>query len=154
MSRRPQWQEAHFDAASDSQSLADSLYALVARFRGTGRVDFSFLLHLPPVLAIPGAVEAAGYRICEAAIDNALRHASARRVTVELSWRHGKLIVRVGDDGVGFDPIGPRPEEHRRGGLERMEDVARAAGGSLSLRSAPGAGTCISALFPVEMTPD
>jgi signal transduction histidine kinase len=153
MSRRPQRYEARFEAAADSQPLADSLHALVARVRGTGLSEFSFLLQLPPDFVIPAAVEEAGYRICEAAIDNAVRHASARRVMVELSWRHEKIIVRVADDGVGFDPTGPRPGERQRGGLERMEDVARAAGGRLSLASAPGAGTCISALFALDTPP-
>ena len=97
-------------------------------------------------------MESAGYRICEAAIDNAVRRAGLRRLTVELSLRHQRLIVRVADDGEGFDDAQPA-DARERASLGMMDACAREAGGRLDVRSAPGAGTCISALFPLVMPP-
>src|SRR5207253_5017112 len=54
-------------------------------------------------LLLPPPVEAACYRICQEALSNATRHASPRKITVELALRHDRLVIRVADDGVGFD---------------------------------------------------
>ena len=51
-------------------------------------------------------------------------------------------MLEVADDGVGFDPR--RPElRSRRLGLTSMEERAERLGGTLSIRSAPGAGTTV-----------
>jgi signal transduction histidine kinase len=152
MPRRPQRHEARFEEAAQAQSLGDSLHCLVASARAKVRAQVVFLFQVPEAIAIPPRVEAAGFRICEAAIDNAIGHAGARRLTVELSLRHARLIVRVADDGEGFDeaqPLGLR----ERASLEMMDACAREAGGRLDVRSAPGAGTCVSAVFALDTPP-
>jgi signal transduction histidine kinase len=149
MPRRPQRHEERFEEAAQAQSLGDSLHQLVASARAKARAQVVFLFQLPESIAIPAPIEAAGYRICEAAIDNAIHRPGARRLTVELSLRHSRLIVRVADDGEGFDdsqPVGL----HERASLKMMDACAREAGGRLDVRSAPGAGTCISAIFPLD----
>jgi two-component system sensor histidine kinase UhpB len=149
MPRRPQRHEARYEAAAQAQSLADSFHSLVARARAKSGAQVTFLFQLPEAIAIPAPVEAAASCICETAMDGALRRADARRLTVELSFRHARLIVRVADDGQGFDP-GDASGLRERASLDLMGACARDAGGRLDVRSAPGAGTCISALFPLE----
>jgi len=152
MPRRPQRQEAHFEAAAHAQPLGDSLHILVARARSKTQAQVAFLFQLPEAIDIPAEVESAGYRICEAAIDNAIGHAGARRLTVELSLRYARLIVRVADDGEGFDAAQPAGLRERAS-LDTMDACVRAAGGRFDVRSAPGAGTCISAIFPLDIQP-
>ena len=141
--------EAHADPLGSAASLADSLKALVSGRRAKGPVDVDLRVQLPDRLVIPRTLEAAGYCICEAALDNALRHSGAGRVTVEIVFRHERLVVRIADDGIGFEP----PAELPMGGLHRMDEYARRGAGRLDLRSAPGAGTCVSAVFPVSRVP-
>jgi len=152
MPRRPQRHEERFEEAAQAQSLGDSLHLLVAGVRAKSRAQVLFLFQLPEALAIPPRVQSAGYRICEAAIDNAIRRAGLRRLTVELSLRHERLIVRVADDGEGFDDTQPA-DMRERASLDMMGACAREAGGRFDVRSAPGAGTCISALFPLDTPP-
>jgi signal transduction histidine kinase len=78
-------------------------------------------------------------RIVREAITNAGRHGSATSVSVELSNGHGTLL-RVADDGVGFDP-----ENTRVGGfgLVSMRERAEALGGRFMLSSEVGSGTRI-----------
>jgi signal transduction histidine kinase len=97
---------------------------------------------------LPGEVDAILYRIAQEAIRNAQKHAQARTVTVTLSERHGGSLLRIADDGVGFSPGGHG--EHRPGhvGLPSMRKRAAAAGGSLRLESAPGAGCVIEVWVP------
>jgi signal transduction histidine kinase len=79
-------------------------------------------------------------RIAQEALANALRHADATRIAIRLGERDGVLRLSVEDDGTGFDPAAPGVRS-RRLGLTSMEERARRIGGTLALRSAPGAGT-------------
>lgn len=85
-------------------------------------------------------------RIAQEAIANALRHAGASRVGIALRGRPdgegGGLVLEVSDDGAGFDPSAPALRS-RRLGLTSMEERAARLGGTLGIRSAPGAGTTV-----------
>jgi signal transduction histidine kinase len=91
-----------------------------------------------------GEVEDTAYRLVQEALNNALHHGEAGRVAVEVSEEDGTLRLCVADDGKGFDP-----EAGTDGfGLIGMRERAELAGGTLELRSAPGAGTTIVATIP------
>jgi two-component system, NarL family, sensor kinase len=81
------------------------------------------------------------FRIAQEALRNAARHAGASRVTLRLAGAEdGRARLDVADDGRGFDAV-PQAEGHF--GLRLMADAARHGGGSLAIRSAPGAGTVV-----------
>jgi signal transduction histidine kinase len=91
-----------------------------------------------------GERELAVMRIVDEALHNALNHAHAKRIAVRLSDGG----VEISDDGVGFDP--DRAElRSRHLGLTSMEERAQELGGTLRIRSAPGAGTTVR----LEVTP-
>jgi signal transduction histidine kinase len=99
----------------------------------------------------PPEIESACYRIAQEALNNATRHAKAKRVLIGVE-AHGSLLnLVVHDDGIGFDEAGARQRVIRSGsmGLIGMEERAQLAGGRLKVRSAPGAGTTVSAVFPL-----
>jgi signal transduction histidine kinase len=81
-------------------------------------------------------------RIAQEALGNALRHARAEHVWVALHGDDGRVVLEVRDDGVGFDP-GAAAVRSRRLGLTSMEERAARLGGTLSVSSAPGAGTSV-----------
>ena len=99
----------------------------------------------------PPEVESACYRIAQEALNNATRHARAKRVLIGVEVHGSLLNLVVHDDGIGFDEDGARLRVIRSGsmGLIGMEERAQLAGGRLKLRSAPGAGTTVSAVFPL-----
>lgn len=99
----------------------------------------------------PVALESACYRIAQEAINNACRHARPSKVTVTVKGDENLLKLCVQDDGAGFDEATARQRAIKGGslGLISMEERAELAGGRLKLRSVPGAGTTISALFPL-----
>ncbi|HUQ29520.1 MAG TPA: PAS domain S-box protein [Usitatibacter sp.] len=136
----------------DQLGLPDALRWLVARHHDMTGVEIQCTFADMDGVRIAPMIEAACYRICQEALNNATRHAQASRVTLELAARHGRLVLRVGDDGVGFDQAAQRAGAVTTGnmGLISMEERARLAGGRFELRSATGAGTCVSALFPIE----
>jgi signal transduction histidine kinase len=81
-------------------------------------------------------------RIAQEAIQNALRHAGAGRVSVRLAAGNGGLVLEVADDGVGFDPADPELRSKRLG-LTSMEERAERLRGRLEIRSAPARGTTV-----------
>jgi len=87
-------------------------------------------------------------RIAQEALQNALRHAQAGRVTVRLAAAGGVLELEVRDDGAGFDPLSPGLRSSRLG-LSSMEERARRLGGRLEIRSAAGAGTTVRLEAPL-----
>ncbi|PZS12357.1 MAG: diguanylate cyclase [Solirubrobacterales bacterium] len=89
-----------------------------------------------------GARDFAVLRIVHEALHNALRHARAERIEVRLEHRAGALVVQISDDGTGFEP-GRGELRSRHLGLTSMEERARELGGSLEIRSSPGAGTTV-----------
>ena len=89
--------------------------------------------------------QTAVYRVVQEALTNVGRHAKASSVEVQLARGGYGTVLRIRDDGAGFDP------GERRGnglGLEGMAERARVVGGELDLRSAPGAGTSLTMRLP------
>jgi len=85
-------------------------------------------------------------RIAQEALQNAIRHAAPKRVTLHLAGDGeaggGRLVLEVTDDGVGFEPADPELRSTRLG-LTSMEERASRIGGRLAIRSAPAAGTTV-----------
>jgi signal transduction histidine kinase len=97
--------------------------------------------------ALPAAQEEAMLRVAQEALHNALRHARAEHVDVTLD-RHGRgAVLRITDDGTGFDPMAVR-RAGRHLGLVSMRDRASGVGGRLTVESAPGKGTAIEMEVP------
>jgi signal transduction histidine kinase len=96
---------------------------------------------------LDSTVEVELYRIVQEALNNALRHAQADTVEVDVDARDGLVTVIVRDDGVGFDP-GARGIRERRLGLTSMRERADRLGGTFRVESSPGAGTTVSVEVP------
>lgn len=96
-------------------------------------------------------VAAGLYRFFQEALSNVAKHSGRLRAAVSLKVLSDGLIeARVQDDGSGFSPSGVRPASGRSVGLLAMEDRALAAGGVLTVESAPGGGTCVRFVVPKE----
>lgn len=96
----------------------------------------------------PKRVQWECWHIAREAVSNALRHAQCRHVTVELDSPAGELLLRITDDGAGFDPGISAGEGHR--GLRNMRRRAEAIGGRLDVRSQLGSGTVVTLAVPLR----
>lgn len=88
------------------------------------------------------------YRIVQESLSNARRHGNARNVTVRLAGDHHTLVVDVMDDGCGFNTDDSFLDDRPSLGLIGMTERARLLRGKLTVTSAAGRGTHISATFP------
>jgi two-component system, NarL family, sensor kinase len=96
---------------------------------------------------LPPAVESAVYFACLEAVKNATSHASAGRIEVTLRRSGEELRFAVEDDGAGFDPT--RAAGGR--GLINLVDRIAGLGGTLTVLSAPGSGTRVDGVVPVQL---
>jgi signal transduction histidine kinase len=104
--------------------------------------DGEIALELDAAIAHDAARDRELLRIAQEALQNALRHAGARHVTVRLRNGAGRLALEVEDDGVGFDPGSPELRSKHLG-LTSMEERAQQLGARLEIRSREGSGTLV-----------
>ena len=90
-------------------------------------------------------VEGAAYFFVTESLANVLKHADATRTTISLTYTDGRLLLGVADDGRGFDPTAAS-----NGGLAGLRDRIRALGGTVTVASAPGRGTRVTASLPAS----
>jgi signal transduction histidine kinase len=81
------------------------------------------------------------YWIVQEALNNALKSAQAKKVSVSLSRESNQMILHIADDGVGFDP----GISSTAGGLglRSMHERAEKLGGKLQIEGQPGVGTVV-----------
>jgi signal transduction histidine kinase len=128
-------------AALESHGLAEALARHVEVLRRAHARDIALTVEgsAPVAAAIEGDV----FRIAQEALHNALRHAGpAAAIAVTLRCEPGRVELVVRDDGAGFEPAAPGLRSGSLG-LTTMAERARAAGGTLAIESAPGAGTSV-----------
>lgn len=89
-------------------------------------------------------------QIAREAVSNVARHSGARTAALSLIVEDDEAILRVEDDGVGFDPDQHRGSGHF--GLANLRDRAAGVGGTLSIGSEPGMGTRIIVRLPLAPT--
>ena len=103
-----------------------------------------------PAVAVP--VKIALYRILQEALANVSRHTRVDRLVIRLGGDRGWVVLRVIDQGPGFDPPpldGPMgTEQERHIGLRGMRDRTELVEGTFSLTSRPGEGTRIEVRVP------
>jgi PAS domain S-box-containing protein len=98
----------------------------------------------------PPEVETAAYRIVQEALTNVARHAGTTTAEVTLSCPDDVLTLTVTDRGAGFDvsAVGPVTS-----GLSGMRERAALLCGGVTVTSAPGAGTTVTATLPLSSNP-
>jgi signal transduction histidine kinase len=94
----------------------------------------------------PIEVEETLYRIAQEALHNVVKHAGAREVRLDVARVGEGVLLRVIDDGRGFDPLAV-PDGHL--GIAGMRSRAERLGGQLTVTASPGRGTTIEVLVPV-----
>ena len=96
-------------------------------------------------------VQTALLRIAQGAVANVAQHAGATTVDITLDVNATHASLRVQDDGCGFDPdrVGTRSGTSDAFGLRAMGERVDQLGGRLTIDSAPGNGTTITATVEV-----
>ena len=102
--------------------------------------------------SLPLELEAGLFRFVQGAISNIAQHSMAKNVTIILEYREDELLLRVSDDGEGFDvsKVTDIEEGGRGRGVFSMKERVGLLGGSCSIESRLGQGTTVWARIPIN----
>jgi signal transduction histidine kinase len=124
----------------EAGGLASALEELATHVRSRHRVPCQFMEEAS-VPALEESVGANLFRIAQEAVNNAIKHAHAREITITLSADAEQIRLEIEDDGRGLQPD---PGSARGMGLHIMNYRARMIGAALSVGPRSGAGTRVS----------
>jgi len=113
-------------------------------------IEFSF--HAPASgleLRLDAGVRRQLYLIFKEAVNNAARHSGCTQAEIEFDVAQDRLLLRVRDNGRGFDPSGDGPSSRSGNGLLSMRERARAMGGEIEIISQPNQGTAVKLNLPL-----
>ncbi|HEY0718554.1 MAG TPA: sensor histidine kinase [Streptosporangiaceae bacterium] len=96
-------------------------------------------------LPLPAALEVVLLRVAQEALANVRKHAAATSARVRLNYAGTTVVLRVSDDGRGFDPGRTTDGYGLRGMRERLDQVHS----RVEVTSVPGAGTCVRVEVPL-----
>ncbi len=99
---------------------------------------------------LPATKEVAVFRIVQEAVQNIQKHAAASRIVIRGRTEARALHIYLEDDGRGFDPAEVPGKHSRSLGLTSMRERAELIDATLLIESAPGHGTKISLVVPLE----
>jgi signal transduction histidine kinase len=131
--------------------IVSALKALAEDTTTAQPVEFRVVLEGKTRPLVP-LVRDEAHRIAQEAFRNAVQHANAGAIEAELTFGDRTFILRIRDDGVGFDP--ERLEHSERGGhwgVRGMRERAAAINGKLEVWSEKGAGTEIELTVPAGL---
>jgi signal transduction histidine kinase/ligand-binding sensor domain-containing protein len=132
----------------ETRDLASALQELGQTLAGSSGIGFEFTLEGRPARCA-GKIEEHLLRVGLEAVSNAVRHAQASLVRLELLYSDDSITLRVSDDGRGFDVGEAERQAGTHWGLATMQERADAIGGQLRLVSRPGAGTNLEMIAPL-----
>ena len=136
---------AHMLGASEISNLTIALQKLAASVK---KVRVHYWNGSEASLSVSAVVAVHLYRIAQEAVHNAVEHGNATELQIELSSEHGDAVLRIRDDGRGFDST-----RNSNGlGLRIMQYRAHRAGGWCSVVSQPGRGTIVTCRVPLTKT--
>lgn len=113
--------------------------------------NISFQINGTPY-AIKNVIGITLLRVIQEACHNAIKHSGASNIEVEISYGKPFLMVRVEDDGKGFETYSENVsrDDNSGFGLSMMKERIYLLSGKLSVESTPENGCCVKAFIPME----
>jgi NarL family two-component system sensor histidine kinase YdfH len=128
-----------------SGDLADAIRYEAERFAQATGLPCAVELNLPE--NIPEEISEPIVRAVSEALTNIARHAHASQASIHLEHHNDRLLVKISDDGCGFDPTTVQPGHY---GLLGMGERIRLAGGTLQIHSDSKKGTQLILSLPLQ----
>jgi signal transduction histidine kinase len=128
------------------KGLAEALRSFTEEMGADSGV--AFFTHVENI-DLPAPIALLVYHIAREGVTNALKHAKATEMYIDVTQDSESFELELRDNGVGFDTTLPGPEGHF--GMAMMRERAQVAGGSFEVDSAPQKGTSITVRFPTSL---
>jgi signal transduction histidine kinase len=138
----------------ETKGLVPALREYISRLQATAST--AICLHTSGLKGrLPAPIEEAYFFIIREAVNNARKHANYECIDITLAFQGGELIALIEDDGQGFDvkKVYSDYDEQGSWGLLNMRERAELVGGRLYISSAPGQGTSVALVVPIDFEP-
>jgi signal transduction histidine kinase len=136
----------------DQLGLVRTLYMYCEDFAHSNNLKIDFIAAGLDDLMLGEDIQINLYRLIQEALHNINKHAHARGVTIRLVASSPNLILRIIDDGTGFDmkQWQAKPHKGKRMGLQSMVERVNLLDGKIDMRSRPQKGTGIFITIPIK----
>jgi len=133
--------------AIEDFGLALAVEALVDDYQKNTDIKFYYYQNVEDQ-SINQSVEINLFRMIQEALNNAIKHANCTKIDVQIVKDDDDIVCTIEDDGIGFD----FDERKRKSGLgmQSLQTRSRALNGELDIITAPGKGTLISIIIPLN----
>lgn len=133
-------------ALLDDLGLLPTLRSYITDYTSRTQVEVHFKHDGLEGRRFPNEMETGVFRIVQEALTNVARHAGVKKATLDLQNGKQGLELRIADQGCGFNPTATTTVNEGNG-LAGLRERAALLGGQLTVNSAPGRGTVVSARF-------
>lgn len=130
---------------TESMTFPEAVEWLAASFGEAHRLRVTVSVGAMRSTDLPPSIKDHLFRVLQEALTNASRHARANRADISLHEEGGRFVLRISDDGIGFDPS----KETSGIGLRSMTERAELLCGRFLVDSSPGKGTTITMEVPL-----
>jgi PAS domain S-box-containing protein len=136
----------------DQFGLVRTLYTYCEDFAQTNNLKIDFIAAGLEDLDLEDDVQINLYRLIQEALYNIKKHAKCKGVTMRLVASSPNLMLRIIDDGIGFDYPKSRTKSHKekRMGLQSMLERVGLLNGTIDIRSQPMKGTALFITIPIK----
>jgi PAS domain S-box-containing protein len=131
----------------DDLGLVPALAWHVTRLQEQSGIDLAFNHRGVEGRRFDFEIETTAYRVIQESLTNAMRHARASRIRLEIRCEAEWMHIHVEDDGTGFDPA---PALAKNRGLGGMRERIQLAGGEFHIESRVGEGAKVSIRLPLK----
>lgn len=137
------------DSNESAGDLAAALRGVAARHAADGEVAIHTEIS-PPIPHLPAGTVHDLRMIARESVNNVLKHAAAATVRIQLAVEGGRLVMRIADDGRGFDATAKALGKRGHFGCAGIRERCRKLGAEVVWRTAPGQGTVVEVTLPLR----
>ncbi|MBI3133844.1 MAG: sensor histidine kinase [Bacteroidetes bacterium] len=131
----------------EDAGLVPALYELAEKIKRSSLYEIMVQVHGMEKVPFEKQTEFNIYRIVQEAVNNIIKHAEAREITIQLVKLEDTISIMIEDDGVGFDPVTIKMSGR---GLRNITARSEWLHGNITIDSRPGKGTTIFIEIPIE----
>ena len=136
-------------AILDQSGLVAAIERLVHDVQQPGVREVEFEVDGLSNVRLDADLEIAAFRIVQEAVSNSVQHSSANNLRVTLAAKKNNLVLRIADNGNGFDASAVLSRTDFHYGLMSIRERAMISGGTADIQTSPNGGTIVSARLPL-----